>query len=244
MRERHDDAVPRADEPGELVLRLGEAARRDGGPLRLECVRLRLREWVELGRAVEGDRPSALLLGDATYAVRLPDEIGRAIDRRDEIRRDLDDRPAVVSLRSEVDVEQVDAPLDRRMDDRVVGRVERALRERREGPHLFDLVAEELDAERLASGGREHVDDATAHGELAALVDPLDALVPGERELLGEPVDPRLVADPERERARSRGGRRQPFRERRDRGADEPPGAEHVERARPLAHEVRRGRQS
>src|SRR6478752_3430491 len=94
MRERHDDAVPRADEPGELVLRLGEAACRDRRPLRLERVRLPLGERVELGRAVEGDRPSALLLGDATYAVRLPDEIGRAIDRRDKIRRDLDDRPA------------------------------------------------------------------------------------------------------------------------------------------------------
>ena len=209
MRERHDDAVPRADEPGELVLRLGEAACRYGRPLRLERVRLRLRERVELGRAVEGDRRKALLLGDATHVVRLPDEVGAR--GRSEGRDPQGSRrpPGVVLLRPEVDLEQVDTPLHRRMDDGVVGRVQRALRERREGAHLLDLVAEELDPERLAAGGREHVDDATAHGELAALVDPLDALVPGERELPGEPVDPRLVADPKRERARSRGARRQ-----------------------------------
>src|SRR6187551_3447452 len=105
MRERHDDAIPRADEPGELVLRLGEAARRDGRPLRLEGVRLCLRERVELGRAVDGDRRKAIVLGDATYVVRLPHEVGRALDRTDEIRRDLDNGLAVVVLRPQIDVE-------------------------------------------------------------------------------------------------------------------------------------------
>ncbi len=244
MRERHDDAVPRADESGELVLRLGEAARRDGRPLRLERVRLRLRERVELGRAVEGNPRKALLLGDATDVVRLPDEIWRALDRRDEILRDLDDRLAVALLRPEVDVEQIGAALDCRMDDRVVGRVQRTLRERREGAHLLDLVAEELDPERLPAGGREHVDDPTAHGELASLVDPLDALVPGEREPVGKPVDPGLVPDPEHERARPRCPRRQPLRERCDRRTDEPSGLEDVERAVALTDQVRRRDQS
>ena len=55
-----------------------------------------------------------------------------------------------------------------------------------------------------------------------------------------EPVDPRLVADPERERARPRGARRQPLRERRDRRADKPPGVEDVERPVALTDQVRR----
>ena len=33
---------------------------------------------------------------------------------------------------------------------------------------LLDLVAEELDPQRMLLGGREHVDDAAAHGHLAA----------------------------------------------------------------------------
>ena len=73
--------------------------------------------------------------------------------------------------------------------------MQRALRERREGAQRLDLVAEELDADRLAAGRREDVDDPAAHGELAALLDAVDPLVAGERELLGELLDPRLVAD-------------------------------------------------
>ena len=44
MREAHDDPVAGPDEARELVLGLGEAARGDRGTLRLEGVRLRLRE--------------------------------------------------------------------------------------------------------------------------------------------------------------------------------------------------------
>ena len=120
--------------------------------------------------------------------------------------------------------------------------MEGALREGREGAHLLDLVAEELDPQRLAAGGREDVDDAAAHGELAAVVDTLHALVPGERELLGEPVDARLSADPELDRSRACGERRQSLGERERRRAHEPARGEHVERAVPLTDEVRRGR--
>ena len=66
MSERDDDAVPATDEGRELVLGLGQPAGGDGGPLRLERVRLGLRERVELRGAVERDRTEALLLGDAT----------------------------------------------------------------------------------------------------------------------------------------------------------------------------------
>ena len=55
--------------------------------------------------------------------------------------------------------------------------MERPLGERREGAHLLDLVTEQLDAERLAPGAREDVDDSAAHRELAAFLDPVDALV-------------------------------------------------------------------
>ncbi len=52
---------------------------------------------------------------------------------------------------------------------------DRALVGDREHPHLGDLVAPELDAHRVFGGGREHVEDAAAHGELAALADHVDA---------------------------------------------------------------------
>ena len=70
-------------------LGLGEAARRDRGPLRLERERLRLRERVELGGALSGatgSRPSSAQT--RAHLVRLPDEVGRAVERRDEVVRD------------------------------------------------------------------------------------------------------------------------------------------------------------
>ena len=121
--------------------------------------------------------------------------------------------------------------------------MERALREGREGAHRLDLVAEELDAQRLAAGRREDVDDAAAHRELAAVVDALDALVARERERLRQPVDAGLEARPQLDRLRARLGRRQPLGERSRRRADEPAAREHVERPRPLADEVRRRRE-
>ena len=60
MRERDDDTQPGPDERGELVLGLGEPARRERRPLRLERERLSLRERVELrgaGRAAARRSP-------------------------------------------------------------------------------------------------------------------------------------------------------------------------------------------
>ena len=121
--------------------------------------------------------------------------------------------------------------------------MERALREGREGAHRLDLVAEELDAERLAAGRREHVHDAAAHRELAAVVDTLDPLVAGQGERLRQPVDARLETGPHLDRLGAGLGRRQPFGERSRGRADEPAPREQVERPRPLAHEVRRRRE-
>ncbi len=135
---------------------------------------------------------------------------------------------------------QVEPPLGRRIDRARLDRVQRALRERRERANRLDLVAEELDAQRLAAGRREDVDDAAAHRELAAVVDALDALVAGDRERFREPLDADLASRAELERLRSRARRRQRLRERAGRRADEPAGGEDAERAGPLADEMRR----
>src|SRR4029450_6543076 len=71
--------------------------------------------------------------------------------------------------------------------------MESPLRERREGPDRLDLVAEELDSQRLPACGREDVDQPAAHGELTALLDPLDAFVAGERDTLEKQVDSPLL---------------------------------------------------
>ena len=175
VRERDDDPVVRADEAGELVLGLGEAARRDRRPLRLELERLAARKRIELGGTLERDRLEALLLPDAPHVVGLPDEVGRAIDGCDEIGgTGCDAGPTLrrfPEVRRALDVDGLDPTLGRGIDARRRDGMQRALRERREGSDLLDLVAEELDAQRLASGRREDVDDAASHGELAALVD-------------------------------------------------------------------------
>ena len=75
--------------------------------------------------------------------------------------------------------------------------MERPLGEGRERAHLLDLVAVELDAERLAAGGREDVDETAADGELAALLGALDPLVARKREVLREAVETGLAADGE-----------------------------------------------
>ncbi len=118
--------------------------------------------------------------------------------------------------------------------------MERTLREGGERADRLDLVAEELDADRLAAGRGEDVDDAAADGELAAVVDALDACVPGERERLGERLDADLGAGAELDLDGTRGGRRHRLGERARGRADEAAPREHVERPRALAGEVRR----
>ena len=118
--------------------------------------------------------------------------------------------------------------------------MQRALGEGRERAHLLDFVSEQLHAQGLPSGRREDVDDASAYGELAALVDPLDALVAGAREGPGEAVEAGLLADHEPHRLRPRRVGRHTLGERCRRGAHEPAGGKHVERTGALAHEVRR----
>ena len=206
VRERDDGAQAAADERAELVLGFGEAARGDRGALRLERERLAGRERVELDRVRQVDRRQLLLLPDLADVDRLPDEVRARRDRRHEVGRDRS-RSLAGLVVGKSDVVEVEPALGRGVDRDLVDRMQRALRERREGADALDLVAEELDAERLAPGRRIDVDDASAERELASLLRLVDALVARERELLGERVDPRLVARSNANRLRARLGR-------------------------------------
>ena len=77
-----------------------------------------------------------------------------------------------------------------------VGDLERALVDDLEVADLLDRVAPELEAHRVLLGGREHVEDAAAHGELAALVDQVGPRVRRTREPTDEVVHGDLVALP------------------------------------------------
>ncbi len=173
---------------------------------------------------------------DLAHLVGLPDEIRRPVERRDEIVRDRH-RLAFLAQRRLL---QVEPPLGGRIHRRALDLVQRALGEGGEGTHCLDLVAEELDAQRLATGGREDVDQPTADGEVATLLDAVDALVPRECEQLCERLEPWRLAGREPDRRRPGLLRRQRLRDRCRRGADETARCKHVERPRSLADEMRR----
>ena len=235
MRERDDDVEPLAEQSLQLVLGLRDAAGDERRALRLERVHLPLRERVELGRAVERDLGEALLGPDRADLVRLPDEIGGAWQRKHEIGRDLH-----VPFVWEPDLAGVEPPLGCRVDGHPLRLAERALSERRERTDALDLVTEELDPERFAPGARKDIDEPASHGDLPALLDPLDALVAGKRQLLGKRLDSRLVPARELERHGPLRRWRHAFRYGERGGADEPAAGEHVECASSLADEMRR----
>ena len=101
MGERDDDVEALAEQAGELVLRLRDPARDERGPLRLERVRLALREGIELGCAIERNLRAALVPPDGAHVVRLPDEVGLARERRDEVVGDA--RASLLLVVGEVD---------------------------------------------------------------------------------------------------------------------------------------------
>src|SRR5581483_4486110 len=201
-------------------LGLRQAARRERRPLRVEAERLRLRQRRQLARALERHAGEALLHPDRAHLLRLPDEV-RAAEGGDEVVGNRRRRRLLVLVRAEVDLDQLAPPLGGRVHDRRVDLAQRALRERRERADLLHLVAEELDAERLAAGGREDVDEPAADRELAAFLDALDALVAGVGEVLRDRVQSGLGAFLEGQRRRARRRRRQALRERSRGGAHE-----------------------
>ena len=125
-----------------------------------------------------------------------------------------------------------------------LGVAERALGEGREPAHRLDLVAEELDPNRPLLGRGEGVEDAAAEGELAALLDLLDAFVAGGDEAAGDQVELDLLADGEPRPRRPQGGVRDRLGERGGAGDDDRVllVAERVEGVDPEADQVRRRR--
>jgi hypothetical protein len=238
-REGDDRAEAAPDERSQLVLRLGQPTGRDRRALRLECERLARGERVELDGVFERDRLELLFGPNLPHVTGLPDEIRPGRDRRQQV---VGDRCRSLSglVVVEPDLGQVEPPLRGWVDRGRLEGVECALGESRERADALDLVPEELDPERLAARRRVDVDDPAAEGELPALLGLVDALVAGQRELLGEDVDAGVVAGREVHRRRSGSGWRHRLGERCGRGADEPAGREDVQGARPLAHEVRR----
>ena len=71
----------------------------------------------------------------------------------------------------------------------VVDGVERALVGHGEAADLLDVVAPELDSQRMLLGGREDVDDAAAHRELTAPLDQVDAHVGGRGQVAHQPLE-------------------------------------------------------
>src|SRR5205823_4630967 len=240
VRKRDDDVKILATQPRELVLGLGETTRRERGSLRVEAERLPLRQLREHRRPGEVDRREALLLPRRLDLVGRPDEVGRTVERRHEVDGRPRGRRLLVLVRAEVELDELAPPLGRGVDRRLVDLTERTLREGRERADLLDLVAEELDAERLAARGRENIHEAAANREVATLLDTLHAFVAGGRQLLREQVDPRLLAGPDRQRRRTFGEGRQPLGDRSRRRADESTAREHFERPCALADQVRR----
>ncbi len=234
VRERDEHAAALAQHPGELGLRLREPSCGNGRPLCLERMELRVRERVERGGVLEVQGLEALLLPQMPHVGGLPDEVGRAIERRNEIVRNSS------LVIGEHRLEVVLAALGSRIDDRVLDGMQRALRERRERADLLDLVAEELDAKRVAAGARKDVHEPAAHRELASGVDSLGAFVPCERERFDEAVEAELVPDPNLDRDGPFVLGRKALCNRAGRRADETASSEHGEGPRALTDEVRR----
>ena len=87
-----------------------------------------------------------------------------------------------------------------------LGLAERALGERREPAQRLDLVVEQVDADRALLRGRVDVEQAAADGELAAVVDLVDAVVARGDEVVRRLVEVEQLADAQREAVRAQRG--------------------------------------
>ena len=235
VRERDDDPAAALHVGEKVSLGLRQAPGRHGRALRLEAVALAGRELGQAERASEVHGGAELLADDLLHLVRLPDEVGLRQRRHEVVRQ----RRRLPFLR-EHRLDQVEAPLGRRVDRRRLERVQGPLRERGEGAQGLDLVAEQLEANRLAAGRGEDVEDSAADRELTALLGLRHPLVAGESKSLGERLRAGLVPDAQHDRLRPRPGRGDLLREAERRRADEPALRQDLERAGALTDEVRR----
>jgi hypothetical protein len=125
-------------------------------------------------------------------------------------------------------------------------RLHRALGEGRERAQRLDLDVEQLDAHGALAGRRVEVEQSAADGELAAVLDLLDALVAALDELAGALVEVEQVADAQLEGVWAQLGVGHLLRQRRSRDDDDRRvvcGEQRVERRDPQADEVRRRRE-
>ncbi len=98
----------------------------------------------------------------------------------------------------------VEDELAGRVEQHVVDRLDRALVADAEGAQRLDVVAPELDADRVVASGGEHVDDAAADGELAPLLDLRGARVAELGQRLDQPVESHVRAGVQVQRAAPR----------------------------------------
>ena len=87
-----------------------------------------------------------------------------------------------------------------RRGPQAVGRVQAALVGDPEVADLLDAVAPELHPQRVFLGGREHVQDAAAHGDLAAVLDQVGADVADVHQAGDGLLEVGVLAGPQRDR--------------------------------------------
>ncbi len=126
-------------------------------------IRQHVDERLHAGRQQRRHERLHALDGDALADLR--QHVGDAQQARRELSRALTDLGGEQQFAARRGPQPVRVDLERTL----VGHLEPA--------DLLDGVAPELQAHRVILGGREHVEDATAHGELAAALDHVDARV-------------------------------------------------------------------
>ena len=185
-----------------------------------------------LGQAIAGRGEHAIGLPGTDDAVC--DQLGR---ERDEIVRDGD----VFLMRPLLHVGRRSPRLAGGLQVTALQLGQRALREDREARDALDVVAEQLDAHRLGARRREHVEDVTTHGQLAAVADTIDACVSGSDER-GDGLVAHELAPALRVQGRGPALRRRDTLDQRGRGdGHDATGLEQPETPGALADEVWRG---
>ena len=151
------------------------------------------------------------------------------------------ERRLLAVIRAEVDLDELAPPLGGGIDRRLARPARSARCVNGENARICSISSPKSS---MRSGSRPVVGKTSTSpprtANWPALLDSLDPLVAGRGKLLGERVDPGLVARRDANDSRPLAGRRKAFRHGRRRCADETAALEHRERAGPLADEVRR----